>query len=74
MSPISYRSARRLFPLTYGHTLDQGHKRLLPSALKWWLLTGLIVALLLVMQHAIFTGMTTELVDSLDSILKLSRQ
>ncbi|MEQ9328741.1 MAG: DotU family type IV/VI secretion system protein [Rhodospirillales bacterium] len=72
--PDLYRSARRLFPLTYGHTLDQGYKRLLPSALKWWLLTGVIVALLLVMQHAIFTGMTTELYDSLDSILKLSRQ
>tara|TARA_R110002110_G_scaffold175266_4_gene378748 strand:+ start:3115 stop:3900 length:786 start_codon:yes stop_codon:yes gene_type:complete len=72
--PDLYRSARRLFPLTYAHTLDQGKNRLLPSAMKWWLLAGGILLALLVLQHFIWTGMTGDLLQSIDSIMKLARQ
>jgi type VI secretion system protein ImpK len=72
--PDLYRSARRLFPLTYAHTLDQGKSRLLPSSLKWWLLAGFIFILLLILQHGIWVGMTTELMETLEGILRLARQ
>ena len=42
--------------------------------MKWWLLAGGIFLVLLVLQHFIWTGMTVDLQQSIDSIMKLAHQ